>query len=110
VFRRHLKVIAFRFHGHGFVSGLFGYCRVSAAIALATATPPLAHFDRIRFLALIADTVAIKIAAQGRFQCYAPGPVSRSAKWCFEREGDRLLTAGSTPIDQLPSDSDSGVN
>jgi hypothetical protein len=33
VFRRHLKVIALGFHGHGIVSGLFGCCRVSAAIA-----------------------------------------------------------------------------
>jgi hypothetical protein len=31
VFRRHLKLIALRFHGHGFVSGLFGCCRVSSA-------------------------------------------------------------------------------
>jgi hypothetical protein len=72
VFRRHLKVIALRFHGHGFVSGLFGCCRVSAAIALATATSvvtlPFSTPGRIRFIALIAGTVAIEIAAQGRRQ------------------------------------------
>jgi hypothetical protein len=93
---RHLKIIALRFHGHGFVSALFSCCRLSPAIALATATPPLADFDRICLLALIANTVAVKIAAQGRFQCYAPGPMSRFVKRCFEPEGDRLLTAGSS--------------
>jgi hypothetical protein len=34
VFGRHLKVLALRFHGHGFVSGLFGCCRIFAATAL----------------------------------------------------------------------------
>jgi hypothetical protein len=57
VFWRRLKVIALRFHGHGFASGLIGYCRVSTAIALATATSvvtlrPLALRPRFCFLAL----------------------------------------------------------
>jgi hypothetical protein len=45
---------------------------VSAAIALATATSvltlPCSTPGRIRFIALIAGTVAIEIAAQGRRQ------------------------------------------
>jgi hypothetical protein len=65
VFRRHLKVIAFRFHGHGLSPG---YSAVAGFLLPSRCdrnkrgdTLPLA-LGRIRFLALIASTVAIEIA------------------------------------------------
>jgi hypothetical protein len=105
-------VIALRFHGHGFVSRLLGCCRVSAAIALVTATrggdapclrPP--SFPRV-----IADAVAIEIAA-GAPSMLPPNPRRRgcaSAKtiltiWPAEPRREAASRIASTQMPPSPA-------